>query len=231
MAWSLVQAVRTSGAGGSPSVTFAATRAGTVLVAWVSAGLNTGNAVLTTPAGWSARPLLTQNVFIDRNGQFFYVLANAGGLTTVTFTNTGGAIGGWVVQAAEFDPGAGVTVSLDVAGQAVSGANATSMSQAVTTTAGGDLIVGVGSADYANNGTAISGPAAGWTNEPAIHDTPGFENGILSYQVQGSAGADTYTITATLSTDWMIAVAAFKAVASSDPSQINVPHRRFASIQ
>lgn len=210
MAIALVQSKGVTGTSGSPTVSYTSTGAGNLLVAFLSCGQYSGNPTFTTPTNWTAETEMSQNAFSPQNGQVFYYVNNAGGLTSTTFTASV-APNGWDLYFLEFS-GVATSSALDVEGQTVGGSYSSSPSQAITTTANGDLVIGWVNGDAVNGCTSITGPASGWNNLASLNDGNGFERPVLGWQVQASSGLVTYTATVGGgATDWMAAAISFKA--------------------
>lgn len=210
MAISLVQHTTKTGINTtSPNVTFSATGSGHLLIAVVAFGQYTGNPTLTTPSGWTAKPELTQNIYTPTNGQVFYFENCPSGLTSATFTASA-VPKGWGVHFFEFS-GVATSGGPDAYAGSAPGTYSTSPSQSITTTAPGDLVLGVCNIDPQNGGATLTEPSSPWTSVAAIQDGNGFVEFGAAYQVQGSAGAITYNPTSSGNTDYMIWEIAFKA--------------------
>ena len=76
-----------------------------------------------------------------------------------------------------------------------------------TTLNGYEFIVGLGTSTSTNNAITVSGPATGWSNQPAINGIAGaggdFYSGVAGYKIQGQNGTTyNYQSTASSSTAW-----------------------------
>ena len=146
---------------------------------------------------WSVANAAHYNsVIIQTTGQFYLANSKAG---KITITGTPGSAGAWGAMNCQEWSGVATSSPLDQVTQA-DGTSANPSSGSVTTTSGGELILG----DLENG----SGPSAG--SGFALIDSTSMTWLSTEYQIQGSAGsiAATWTLAAT---SWTAQVATFKA--------------------
>jgi hypothetical protein len=216
VAISLIQAKTASGTSTSGSISFTSTGAGNLLVAIVCVSNSNGstNPTFTTPANWTAEgsPNLI-NVYSPQAGQLYYYPNNPGGLTSATLAFSAiTAGGGWSALFLEFS-GIATTSPIDVEGQFIPTAYATTLSESITTTVNGDLVIGFAYTDTAQAGGVITAEPSGWTTITGVpvNDAGGAGSLGAAWQVQTSAGNITYAPTSGASQSYFDWVVSFKA--------------------
>jgi uncharacterized repeat protein (TIGR01451 family) len=209
----LVQHVgKDAGTGTSSTLAFTAnnTQGNFILVA-IRAGKNGQSFTVTDTRGNTYRQALQQNETLDTVTLGLYYAENvAGGANTVTVSDT---VNGGTLRFAIFEySGVATASSLDGSARMAEGTSTAASSGSITTTAAGDLVVGMFST--ANNATFTAGSGA------VVEERVPASGTKLAVQdhVQSAAGAIAASAASTPSQDWAAVVAAFKAAIGPAPN-------------
>jgi len=179
----------------------AASTAGTLLVATLTSQKNTA---FNLPSGWTRAAQAHQT---NADAEILYYAGNPGGITSVTFTNTGGSS-----TAGQLSEWSGVAASpLDRTGSTTALA-ATSVAPATSqaTTVAGELAV-TSTAEYlVLASTATYTPGTGWTNLGSSGATSSSYHYTADYRTGVPIGVVSETITSSAIGALSAAVATFK---------------------
>lgn len=211
MSFSIVQHVANDGFTSTPNVTVTATTAGNLLVAFIGTSNNSGNNTFSSlPTGWTQiGSTQNQNVWIGLTGGAFYLKNCAGGTTSFSWT-LNAAPSEWDIQFIEIS-GADTSSPLDTSNVANVASLHTSDSVSTTTTANGDLVIGMGIWDDTPTNPSAFNDGGSWTLIQTHSDGNGWETIRAVQQTQSSSGSISYAPSWTGSVDDILFIASFKA--------------------
>lgn len=216
MAFSIVQHTAADGFTTSATLTCSATTAGNLLVAIIGTSQNGGsNSFTGLPTGWTqVGSTQSDTIYVVVTSGVFYLANCAAGLTSFTWT-LASAPGGWDGIFLEIS-GAATSSPLDVYNVHNGQVRQTSDTVSTTTTATGDLILGLGMWDATP--AALSGFNDGsYTLIQSHADAGGWGLVRAVDQTQTSAGSISYAPSWTGSVDDILWIVAFKAAGGPPP--------------
>lgn len=216
MAFSIVQHVGNNGTGTSVSVTCSATTAGNLLVAMIGITRNSPlgpDSFTALPPNWvQIGSTIDDLSWSEVTGGLFYLPNCSSGLTSFTWTILT-APNQWDIMLLEVS-GAATASPLDVSNVTNTKVVHTSDTVSATTTANGDLILGLGVWDDLDVNPTAFNDGSGWTFIQSFSDINGWETLRAVYQTQTTAGAVSYSPSWTGNADDILWIVAFKAASS-----------------
>lgn len=217
MSFSIVQSPNGSGSSTSATISCSATTSGNLLVAIIAAAKNPGSVGITPPAGWTQIGTTADDpTYIEISAGVFYLENCLGGSTSFTWT-LGSAPSQWDGILLEIS-GASTTSPLDTSGVSNQQVFQTSDSVNVTTTASGDLLIGIGVWDAVRVGAPTGmNDGSGYSSITTFSDAGGWLTVHAAYKVKTGSGSDSYAPSWTGSMDDIIWLLAFKAASSGPP--------------
>jgi hypothetical protein len=211
MAFSIVQSQHGNGTSTSATISCSTTGSGNLLVAIIAAAKNPGAVSITPPSGWTQIGSTQDDpAYIEISAGVFYQEDCASGSTSFTWT-LGSTPSQWDGILLEIS-GAATSSPLDASNVSNTQSFHTSDSVSVTTTASGELLIGIGVWDAVRVGAPTSmNDGSGYSSILTFSDGSGWLTVHAAQQTQSGSGSVSYAPSWTGSMDDIVWLLAFKA--------------------